>query len=103
MYSTILTGKVSRDNWSPLEQSYTAALKNSPEGLIQSFLLHAEENSNIWHIITIWRSKKAYENAHRQKLTGTCVQLFCDAGSVPERSTFTVIKFYQNNAQMVAA
>ena len=102
MFSTILTGNVSRENWLLLEQSYAAALKNSPEGLIQSFLLHAEDHSNLWHIVTIWRSKAAYENARRQNLSGTCVQLFCAAGSVPERSVFSVVKFYQNSAQIVA-
>jgi hypothetical protein len=103
MYTTILTGNVSRENWSPLEQSYAAAIKKCPDGLLQSFLLHAEDHSNLWHIVTIWRNKTAYEKAHHAKLTETCAQLFCDAGSVPQRSTFAVVKCYHNSAEMVSA
>jgi hypothetical protein len=103
MYSTILTGNVTLENWSPLEKSYAAAIKKCPDGLLQSFLLHAENHSTLWHIVTIWRSKAAYEKAHRLKLTETCTQLFCDAGSVPERSTFVVVKSYQDSTQNVAA
>lgn len=103
MYVTILTGKVSRENWLPLEKSYAAAIKKRPDGLIQSFLLHAEDNSPLWHIVTLWHSKEVYEAAHSLKLTETCAQLFCDAGSIPERSTFSVVKFFQNSAQLVMA
>ena len=103
MYCTILTGNVSRENWSPLEKSYAAAIKKCPDGLLQSFLLHSDENANLWHIITVWRSQAAYEKAHHLKLTETCTQLFCQAGSVPERSTFSVVKTYLNSAQLIVS
>ncbi len=103
MYCTILTGNVSRDNWLPLEKSYATAIKKCPEGLLQSFLLHSDENANLWHIITIWRSQAAYEKAHHLKQTETCTQLFCQAGTVPTRSTFSVGKSYQNSSQLIAA
>ena len=100
MYVTILTGKVSRENWLPLEQSYNVAIKKRPDGLLQSFLLHAEDHSHLWQIVTLWRSKETYQQAHSQNLTETCTQLFCEMGSIPELTTYSMVKFFQNSMQM---
>lgn len=103
MYSSMLSGNVARENWPLLEHRYTIALKHCPEGLVQSFLLQSTEDPNHWHILTIWRSYEVYEQACLLNETETCTQLFCDAGSVPQRVTYHVPKAYQNSALTIAA
>ena len=94
MYVSILSGQVVKDNWVRLEEAYAKAIRHPPEGLLESFLIQDSESRTLWQIVSVWRSPEAYEQAHSEKVTEVCVQMFCDAGSTPERTTFHVVGNY---------
>lgn len=94
MFLTILTGRVNPENWSILETSYATAIKHCPDGLVQSFLIQSHHEPNLWKIITIWQSQEDYESAEAQRLTSPCVQMFCDAGSTPQRTRYRSVRRY---------
>jgi len=92
MYLTILHGHVKNENWHKLEESFERKAKHSPEGLQQSFLAHCEEDRLEWKIISIWRSKEAYNEAKDAGQTDTFVDLFCDAGTTPEKLHYNMVE-----------
>jgi hypothetical protein len=92
MFLTILHGHVKKENWHILEESYERKAKHPPEGLQQSFLTHCEEDNLEWKIISIWQSTETYNKAKAAGLADTCVELFCDAGTTPERSHYHVVE-----------
>lgn len=94
MYLSILAGQVSHENWAKLEVTYGMALRYPPEGLSQSFLVHCVEDPGLWKMITLWKSKDAFELAKQNKQIDTCFDLFCNLSSIPHRTTFSVIGKY---------
>jgi quinol monooxygenase YgiN len=94
MLITVLTGSVSKENVEVLKKRFAQEIRHAPQGLLQTYLIQSHEKPNCWKIITIWRSQEAYEQAHTEKLTETCVQMFCEAGSTPERTVFSVVGNY---------
>lgn len=94
MLITILTGHVSDENDEILKSRFAKELRHPPPGLLQTYLIQSHEEPQRWQIISIWRSREAYEQAHSEKLTEMCVQMFCDAGSTPERTVFRVVENY---------
>jgi len=99
VYLTILHGHVNKENWQVLEQSYAKKVKHPPEGLLQSMLIHCEEDRLEWKIITIWRSEEAYNQAKAQGIADTCVELFCDAGTTPERRHYHIVERFLRVAE----
>ncbi|GAP05994.1 antibiotic biosynthesis monooxygenase [Anaerolinea thermolimosa] len=95
MYVTILQGQVAQENWGELQRQYEIACKATPEGLLQTFLVQDDEQKTHWQIITFWKNEEAYHKAHEEKKTETCVLLFCNAGTVPERRHFHVRRGHQ--------
>ncbi|GAP17058.1 hypothetical protein [Levilinea saccharolytica] len=94
MYVSILSGQVVKDNWVRLEEAYAKAIRHPPEGLLESFLIQDSESRTLWQIVSVWRSQEAYELGHEMKVTDTCTQLFCDAGSTPVRTAHRVSRHY---------
>jgi hypothetical protein len=94
MFMSILSGHVSLENWSNLERSYTKAVRHPPRGLVKSYLIHSTQDARIWKIITLWKSQEAFEECKRLQGLDPCTQMFCDAGSTPDRTTFDVMKQY---------
>ena len=90
MYMSILSGLVSPQNASIIEASYNRVIKNAPEGLIHSYLVQHSKDKKLWQIVTVWKDEEYYETCVRGKISDICVQMFCDAGSVPRRETFDV-------------
>lgn len=95
MYMTILSGQVAPENHARLQGAYSRIYKNPPEGLLESYLVHGGENQRQWQIVSVWRSRAEYERAHAAGQADLCVQMFCDAGSTPERMGFQVSEHYQ--------
>lgn len=95
MYMTILSGQVAKPNWARLEETYEHTFKHPHENILASYLIHSHDETGLWQIITIWRSKEAYEQARAAKQTQICEQMFCDAGAIPQRIGFTVVECYQ--------
>lgn len=94
MLITILTGHVSDENDEILKSRFAQELRHPPQGLLQTFLIQSQDTPRRWQIISVWRSREAFEQAHSEKMTEVCVQMFCDAGSTPERATFRVVGNY---------
>lgn len=94
MLITILTGHVSDENDEILKSRFAKEMRHPPHGLLHTYLIQSQEEPRRWQIISIWRSREVYEQAHSEKLTEMCVQMFCDAGSTPERTVFRVVENY---------
>lgn len=94
MLITILTGHVSDENDEILKSRFAQELRHPPQGLLQTFLIQSQDTPRRWQIVSVWRSREAFERAHSEKMTEVCVQMFCDAGGTPERATFRVVANY---------
>ncbi|MBI4926858.1 MAG: hypothetical protein HY835_03755 [Anaerolineae bacterium] len=94
MFATVLRGQVSHEDWTHLEQQYQLMLKSVPHELVESFLMQDHTHPTQWLIITIWKSENDYVTARKEKKTEACEDLFCAAGSVPERSFHHIKRGY---------
>lgn len=94
MYISILTGRVSKENWGVLQQSFALAIHRPPEGLTQSILVQCNEDSSLWQIISFWHNEEAYRRAKAHGAADICVNLFCETGSIPERKTYLTRERY---------
>ncbi|HEY9121396.1 MAG TPA: hypothetical protein VIM80_00205 [Brevefilum sp.] len=94
MFVTILSGRVAKEDWRTLEKSYERAIRSAPKGILSSMLIQCEAEPKLWQIITTWQSAEIYQNALEQKLSETCVNLFCNAGTTPYRNEYRVFGNY---------
>ena len=94
MHVSILSGRVAEENWRLLEKSFERAVKHIPEGIITTLLIQCHGEPKLWQIITTWESTELYEKAKSLKLTNTCFDLFCNAGTTPHRNDFKVLGKY---------
>ncbi|WP_075073155.1 hypothetical protein [Longilinea arvoryzae] len=94
MLLTILTGHVAKENRELLKERFARELHNPPQDLLQTFLIQSEDDPHCWQIISLWRNLEAYEKEHSGKIMEACVQMFCDAGSTPDRTIFHVTEHY---------
>lgn len=95
MYVTILSGHVSHENWSALQKAYQDKVtRHPPHGLVESTLVQSEDDPTLWHIISFWKSKEAFQQAEDEDEASLCVRLFCDAGGVPTRRRYSVAARY---------
>ncbi|MCC6147251.1 MAG: hypothetical protein IT308_06745 [Anaerolineaceae bacterium] len=95
MLITILEGRVSKENWQQLEKNYAIAiLRHPPDGLIESYLIHNLDDIGMWKIISLWKDEETFLKYKSNGIIDTCVQLFCDAGSTPNRSSHHVQQKY---------
>lgn len=90
MYISILRGFVAQQNWEMLKSSFAQAIRNTPEGLEQTILIQSSEDPHLWQIISLWKNREIYNQHHANRVTEICTQMFCEAGSIPERLTFHV-------------
>ena len=94
MHISILSGRVTEENWRLLEKSYELAIKHPPQGIMSSLLIQCQVEPKLWQIITTWESFEVFEKAKEQKIINTCFDLFCNAGSSPHRNDFRVLGKY---------
>ncbi len=95
MFVTILSGHVTHENWTALQNSYhQAVVKHPPEGLLTSMLVQSEDDPTLWQIISLWPNKEAFKESERKDQASVCVKLFCDAGSVPQRRGYQLVGRY---------
>ncbi len=94
MLLTILTGHVSKENQEILKGRFARELHHPPHDLLQTYLVQSRDDPQHWQIISLWRNLETYEKEHSEKTMEACVQMFCDAGSMPERTTYTVAEHY---------
>jgi quinol monooxygenase YgiN len=94
MFITILEGQVKEQNWLQLEKNYEAAMRHTPDGLVESYLIHCLDNKGLWRIISVWKDEDTYIFYKSKKIVDTCAQLFCDAGTTPNRTHHHVHQKY---------
>lgn len=90
MHVTILSGRVSEENWRNLESSYERLIKHPPPGVISSMLIQCLGEPKLWQIITTWETIEAYQFAKEQKLIDVYFDLLCNTGSIPHRNEFSI-------------
>jgi hypothetical protein len=94
MYVTILSGRVAEEDWRTLEKSFERAIRTIPKGIKSSMLIQCQAEPKLWQIITLWESEEVYKTAQEQKISNTCADLFCNAGSTPYRNEYQVFGNY---------
>ncbi|MEN4010801.1 MAG: hypothetical protein AB1453_07020 [Chloroflexota bacterium] len=95
MFVTILSGHVSHENWTTLQKSFEQSIvRHPPFGLVESTLVQSEQERTLWHIISLWKSKTAFNESENRDEATLCVKLFCDAGGVPSRRGYEVAARY---------
>ena len=68
MFVTILSGRVSEENWRKFERSVmNGRFEHAPKGMLSSILIQCQGEPKLWEIITTWESEEIYNNAHRAK------------------------------------
>ena len=90
MVMTILEGRVSKENWPILEQAYQKGAEYDEPGLVRSYLIHAQKESDLWRILTIWTSREALDEMRKLNETPRGVLMFRSAGSDPTLSIFEI-------------
>lgn len=94
MFVTILSGRVAEEDWRTLEKSFEKAIRKIPKGIKSSMLIQCQAEPKLWQIITTWESEEVYKAAQEQKISNTCMDLFCNAGSTPYRNEYHVFGHY---------
>lgn len=91
MIMTILEGQVSPERWDVLRDSYEARARLPPSGsIVESFLIQGAPESDIWRIVTVWRSQEALEAMRNSGETPVGVLIFRDADTEPRLTIFAV-------------
>ena len=91
MIITMLEARVSKENWSALENAYQTGTQQREAGLVQSFLIHGVKDDELWRIVTIWQSKEALDEMRKSGEIPRGVLIFRAANAEPVLSIFNVV------------
>ncbi len=61
LVATILEARVAPENAARLKAVYSASIEHLDEGIVETFLLSAPDNSPLWRILTIWKDREALQ------------------------------------------
>jgi quinol monooxygenase YgiN len=90
MVMTILEASVDRENWQVLEENYASAIKELEPGLVQTYLVQAQQDQNLWRIITVWESQEALTKMRESGQTPRGVIMFRAASAEPTLTVFQI-------------
>jgi hypothetical protein len=90
MVMTKLEARVSKENWTVLEQVYQLATQHQDAGIVQTFLVHDAKDMNLWRIMTVWQSWKALDAMRSSGETPRGLLLFREAKAEPALTIFDV-------------
>jgi len=90
MVMTILEAHVSEENWAVLEKAYKQAIQQEEPGLVQTFLIHNSRETDLWRILTVWRSQEALDAMRKSGQTPTGVLIFQAARAEPVFSVYEI-------------
>ena len=90
MIMTILEGRVTKENCPALEQAFKQGAEHEEPGLVRSYLIHALKESDLWRILTIWRSREALDEMRKSTETPTGVLMFRKAHAEPVLSVYDI-------------
>jgi len=91
MVMTVLEARVSRENWSALENAYQIGTQHKDTGIVQSFLIQSVKDVELWRIVTIWHSQETLEEMRRSVDVPRGVLMFRDANAEPVLSIFNIV------------
>jgi heme-degrading monooxygenase HmoA len=89
MVVTMLEGRVPDDRVPVLTDEYGDAGDDLPPFIDETFLLHADD-SDLWRIVTVWKSREALEEYRASVETPRGVLVFRAAGVEPTLTIFDV-------------
>jgi heme-degrading monooxygenase HmoA len=89
MVVTMLEARVSADRAAALIDSFGGAGADLPDSIVESFLLH-DGSTDLWRVVTVWRSREALEGYRSSVETPEGVRMFRSAGTEPELTIFDV-------------
>lgn len=88
---TVLEARVAPERWEALRASYAERVRLSEDSpVVESFLVQADDDPEIWRIVTVWRDRESLEVMRASGETPTGVLIFRDADAEPRLSIFTV-------------
>jgi hypothetical protein len=100
MVLTQLEGTVAPEQWDTLKQAYRAEMNEPlPPYIVQTYLIQDSVNSELWRIITIWRSRQALMDYRASVETPSGVLMFRAAGTEPTLTIFEVVDRSKDSAQ----
>jgi hypothetical protein len=89
MVVTMLEARVPPEKEGDLLHEYGGVEDGLPPFIVESFLLHAPE-SELWRIVTVWRSREELEDYRASVETPEGVRIFRAVGSEPTLTIFDV-------------
>ena len=92
MVMTILEGRVAKENWHLLEQEFQQASQINEPGLVQSFLIQNERETDLWRILTVWESLEALQAMRKTQETPRGVLIFRHAHTEPVLGIFDIVQ-----------
>jgi quinol monooxygenase YgiN len=91
MVMTILEAAVDRENWQNLKDTFGKEVQKLDPGLVQTYLVQAKKDENIWRIITIWESQEALDRMRQSGETPRGVLMFRSAEAEPTLTIFNIL------------
>ena len=61
MVITILEAHVEEKNWSSFQTDFKTRTTDLPPQMIQTFLLQDIADQTLWQIVSVWKSREAYD------------------------------------------
>lgn len=89
MIITMLEGRVAEEHIRTLVASFEASQESLPSAIVESFLVR-ERDSDIWRVVTVWRSREALDGYIESVDTPEGVLMFRSAGVEPALSVAPV-------------
>ena len=92
MIVTILEARVAEDKENSLNEAYRSIISDAemPPAILETFLLH-EEESDVWRIMTVWRSREELMTYRTSGQTPAGLRTFRAAGAEPALSLNEVV------------
>lgn len=89
MVVTMLEAAVDSENAQHLMQAFGGATAELPPFIVETFLLHAVD-SDVWRVVTVWRSSEDLDAYRASVETPEGVRMFRAAGAEPALTIFDV-------------
>jgi heme-degrading monooxygenase HmoA len=89
MVVTMLEARVAREKEAELVGEYGGAGDELPPFIIESFLLH-DAGSELWRIVSVWRSREDLDSYRSSVETPEGVRVFRAVGAEPTLTVFDV-------------
>ncbi len=87
---TVLEARVAPDRWAELVRLYQGGSIRLPAQMLQTMLVQAQSDPQVWRGISVWRSRAALEEYRRSVQTPGGIAMFRAVGAEPALSIWTI-------------